>query len=98
MTKRAKSLRNGSKRTTKTPRPRSVKKASAKPVRTKRRPPSPDPLDALVDASARALGLVLEPEWRPAVKANLEVTLRLAETVTDFPLTDDAEPAPVFVA
>jgi len=57
-----------------------------------------DPLDILVDASARALDLPLEPTWRPAVKGNLDVTLRLAALFTDFPLPDDAEPAPVFVA
>ena len=56
------------------------------------------PLDKLVDAMARALGLPLEPEWRPAVKTNLDVTLRLAALFADFPLPDDAEPAPVFVA
>jgi|SRR5882757_4024912 len=57
-----------------------------------------DPLDALVDASARALGLPLEPAWRPAVRSNLDATLRLAALFMDFPLPDDAEPAPVFAA
>jgi hypothetical protein len=59
---------------------------------------SADPLDILVEASARALDLPLEPAWRGAVKGNLDVTLRLAALFTDFPLPDDAEPAPVFVA
>ena len=54
--------------------------------------------DALVDASARALGLPLEPAWRPAVRSNLDATLRLAALFMDFPLPDDAEPAPVFAA
>jgi 1-carboxybiuret hydrolase subunit AtzG-like len=58
----------------------------------------PDPLDALVDASAQALELALDPEWRPAVRGNLDVTLRLAALFMDFPLPDEAEPAPVFVA
>ena len=57
-----------------------------------------DPLDRLVDAAASALALPLEPAWRPAIKANLEVTLRLASLFADFPLPDDAEPAPVFKA
>ena len=57
-----------------------------------------DPLGALVDASARALGLPLEPAWRPAVRSNLDATLRLAALFMDFPLPDDAEPAPVFAA
>ena len=39
-----------------------------------------------------------EPEWLPAVKANLEVTLKHAATVAEFDLPDDAEPAPVFRA
>jgi hypothetical protein len=64
----------------------------------KRKPAGPDAFDTLVDASARALALPLERAWRPGVKTNLELTLRLATLFTDFPLPDDAEPAPVFVA
>ena len=76
-------------------------KATAKAaVKTagKRKALGGDPLDALVDASARALGLPLEPAWRPAVRSNLDATLRLAALFMDFPLPDDAEPAPVFAA
>ena len=40
----------------------------------------------------------IEPEWQPAVKANLEVTLKHAALVAEFELPDDAEPAPVFTA
>jgi hypothetical protein len=58
----------------------------------------PDPLDHFIDAAAVAIDLPVEPAWKPAVKANLEVTLRLARLFADFPLPDDAEPAPVFVA
>jgi hypothetical protein len=58
----------------------------------------PDQLDMFVDAAARALDLAVEPAWKPAIKANLEVTLRLAALFADFPLPDDAEPAPIFVA
>jgi len=57
-----------------------------------------DTVDALVDASARVLALPLDPPWRPAVRGNLDVTLRLAALFMDFPLPDEAEPAPVFVA
>lgn len=57
-----------------------------------------DPLDDYMDAAARALSLPLEPAWRPAVKANLAVTLRLAALVDEFALPDEAEPAPVFRA
>ncbi len=57
-----------------------------------------DTVDKLIDASAAALGLPIQPEWRPGIKANLEVTLRLAALVAAFELPDEAEPAPVFEA
>ena len=53
-------------------------------------------LDDFIVAAAAALDLPLEPAWKPAVKANLEVTLKLAATVTEFDLPDAAEPAPVY--
>ena len=56
------------------------------------------PLDDLIVAAAAALGLPLEESWKPAVKANLEATLRHAATVEEFKLPDDAEPAPIFEA
>jgi hypothetical protein len=58
----------------------------------------PDPLDDLIDAAAPALDLPIEPDWKPAVKANLAVTLRFGRHVAEFKLPDEAEPAPVFVA
>jgi hypothetical protein len=58
----------------------------------------PDPLDDLIDAAARALDLPIEPEWKAAVKTNLQVTLGHGASVAAFKLPDDAEPAPVFVA
>jgi hypothetical protein len=57
-----------------------------------------DPLDDFIDAAAAALALPLEPAWKPAVRANLAVTFRLARLVEEFPLADEAEPAPVFRA
>ena len=48
--------------------------------------------------TAQALGLTVQPEWKPAVRANLEVTFRLAGVVAETALPDDAEPAPVFRA
>jgi len=57
-----------------------------------------DPLDVFIDAAALALQLPIEPAWKPAVKANLAVTLKHAATVAEFALPDDAEPAPVFRA
>ena len=56
----------------------------------------PDDLDPLIDAAAGALALPVDPAWKPAVRANLEVTLRFARNVAAFELPDDAEPAPVF--
>ena len=57
-----------------------------------------DHLDAYIDAAAQALGLTIQPEWKPAVRANLEVTFKLAALVGEKELRDDAEPAPVFRA
>jgi Protein of unknown function (DUF4089) len=57
-----------------------------------------DPLDDLIDSAARVLELPIEPAWKPAVKTNLEVTLRHGAFVVEFKLPDDAEPAPVFGA
>ena len=57
-----------------------------------------DPLDAYIDSAAALLQLPLEPEWKGAVRANLEVTLKLAALVGEKELSDDAEPAPVYQA
>jgi hypothetical protein len=59
--------------------------------------PSSD-LDDYIDAAAWSLRLRLDPAWRPTIRANLEVTLRIAALVDEFPLPDEAEPAPVFRA
>ena len=45
-----------------------------------------DPLDDYIDAVAKALALPVEDAWRPAVRANLEVSLRLARLVDEFAL------------
>lgn len=57
-----------------------------------------DPLDTFIDSAAQVLGLTIEPDWKPAVRANLEVTFKLAALVGEKELPDDAEPAPVFKA
>ena len=57
-----------------------------------------DVLDAYMDAAAKLLSFPLDPAWRPAVRMNLETTLRLAALVEDFALPDVAEPAPIFRA
>jgi Protein of unknown function (DUF4089) len=59
---------------------------------------TPDELDAFIAASARALELPVDAAWYPMIRANLEVTLRLAALVGEFGLSDLAEPAPVFRA
>ena len=108
MTKRAKAPRKS-----KTSRGRVTKSARAKTMRTrsvrakatrsrsaraKSAPAAPELLDQFIEAAAHALALPVEPAWKGAVKANLEVTLRLAASFADFLLPDDAEPAPVFTA
>ena len=55
-------------------------------------------LDSYIDSAAQALGLAVEPGWKPGIRANLEVTFRLAALVAEQALPDDAEPAPVFKA
>jgi hypothetical protein len=57
-----------------------------------------DPLDDYIDAVGTALALPIDDAWRPAVKANLEVSLRLARLVDEFALPDETEPASVFAA
>jgi hypothetical protein len=54
--------------------------------------------DAYIDALGQALGLPIEEAWRPAIRANLEVSLRMAKLVDDFKLPDEAEAASVFSA
>ena len=55
-----------------------------------------DHLDDYMNAAASAMALPLEDAWRPAVRANLEVSLRLAKLVDDFPLPDDVASAAVY--
>jgi 1-carboxybiuret hydrolase subunit AtzG-like len=57
-----------------------------------------DPLDDFITAAADTLALPIDPAWQPAVRAHLEVTLRLARLVDELELPDDAEPAPIFRA
>jgi hypothetical protein len=55
-----------------------------------------DSTDDFIEAAAKALGVPLDTAWKPAVRGNLEVSLKLARLVDEFPLPDDAEPAPVY--
>jgi hypothetical protein len=80
-------------------RARKTPPASRKPARAKSsKAPSSDPLDAFIEAAARVLALPVESQWHAAIKANLEVNLRLAAFVAEFALPDETEPAPVFTA
>jgi 1-carboxybiuret hydrolase subunit AtzG-like len=55
-------------------------------------------IDDYIASVAKALALGIEEAWLPAVRANLEVSLRLAKLVDEFPLPDETEPASVFTA
>jgi hypothetical protein len=57
-----------------------------------------DPLDDYIDAVSKALGLSIADGWKPGVRANLEISLRLAGLVDEFALPDETEPASVFAA
>jgi hypothetical protein len=57
-----------------------------------------DPLDDYIDAVSKALALPVDDAWKLAVRANLEVSLRLARMVDEFALPDETEPASVFAA
>ena len=57
-----------------------------------------DAAGAIVDAMGSMLGIAIDPDWRPAVAANLKATANAARLVLDFPLDDEVEPSPVFSA
>jgi len=58
--------------------------------------PTLDELSAYVDETAKRVGLPLAPEHRPGVIQFTGILLAQAALVTEFPLPDDVEPAPVF--
>jgi hypothetical protein len=59
---------------------------------------APEPWEGYAAASAEALGLTLEPDWKAAVAANLETIFKVAALVDEFELPDDIEPAAIFEA
>ena len=71
-----------------------VKPKAAKSIAAKSRVS----LDDFISAGARALDLKIDKAWMPAVRSNLQVTLRHGASVVAFALPDDDEPAPVFKA
>jgi hypothetical protein len=95
MTKQAKRRLKGK---AKPSRARARTRTTSMRAKSTRKTPSYDPLGDLIDAAAHALDLKIEPAWRGAVKANLATTFALAALFADFPLPDDAEPAPIFSA
>jgi hypothetical protein len=52
--------------------------------------------EAYIDAALTWLDMPLDAAARPGVKMNLEIAARLATLVLEFPLDDEAEPAPVY--
>ncbi len=59
---------------------------------------SADPLDDYIDSVATALALPIVPADKPAVRINLDVTLKMAQLVQEFPLPDEIEPASIYEA
>jgi hypothetical protein len=59
---------------------------------------STDPLDIYIDTAAEVLALTIEAAWKSGVRANLDVTLKMARLVQDFPLPDEIEPASIYEA
>lgn len=57
---------------------------------------STDHLDTYIDAAAAVLGLPIDPAWKPAVRASLDVSLKMARMVQEFPLPDEIEPASIY--
>jgi hypothetical protein len=57
-----------------------------------------DSLDNYLDAASKLLRLPVKDAWKPAVRANLDVSMRLARLVDEFEFPDEAEPASVFTA
>ncbi|MGA2893548.1 MAG: DUF4089 domain-containing protein [Xanthobacteraceae bacterium] len=81
--------------------PARTKAAAKKTLASKPRlaaAPQLDAVDMLITASSETLKLPLDPSWHAGVKFNLGLILRLGGMVDEFPLPDDAEPAPIFRA
>lgn len=54
-------------------------------------------LGDFLDAGLKIAGLPLEQELRTRVLMHLETAVAMAKLVAEFPLFDEAEPAPVYV-
>jgi hypothetical protein len=71
-------------------------KPSGRRAQTKTAPG--DALDNFIMATAQMLRVPIDPGRYRSVKFNVQLILRLAALVDEFPLPDDEEPAPVFHA
>ena len=54
-------------------------------------------LGVFLDAALKVVDLPLEPELRPRVLMHFETAAHMASLVLSFPMSDEAEPAPVYV-
>ena len=75
--------------------------STRKPVRKARKTrqsAEPRPLDEFVSAGARVLALKIDRAWLPGVRSHLDVILRHGNSVAEFAVQDEADPAPVFEA
>ena len=57
----------------------------------------PSDIEIYVDAAAVLIGLPLDPAHRPGVILNMQRIADMAGLVMAFPLSEETEPAPVFV-
>ena len=55
-------------------------------------------LDLYIASATELLGIPIDPAWRDTIRFHLELTLRMARLVEGFALSDEADPAPVYVA
>jgi 1-carboxybiuret hydrolase subunit AtzG-like protein len=64
------------------------------------KPTAPDDatLDAYIDAAPALVALTIDPAYREGVRTHLRATANAARLVLEFPLDDEAEPAPIFRA
>jgi len=53
--------------------------------------------EALIDATAPLLGVMLTPEWRAQVVVHLGIAAEQAALLLSALIGDEEEPAPVFV-
>jgi hypothetical protein len=55
-------------------------------------------LDGFIASGTQLLNIPVEPEWQPAIRMHLGISFSFAARVLEFPLPDEADPAPVFHA